>query len=142
MNNQAVKDLYSDYILPVYKQVPVCLVIGKGSRVWDIEGKEYLDFFPGWAVSGLGHCHPDVVNALKHQTRKIMHVPNNFLIAKQAELAREIVKSSFGGKVFFCNSGAEAIEAGIKFARRFGHDKGRYEIISMKIHFMAEPWVP
>jgi len=135
MNTQEVQKLYSEYVLPTYKQLPVCLVKGKGSRVWDIEGKEYLDFFPGWAVSGLGHCHPMVVNAIKNQVRKMLHIPNNFLNLKQAQLAKEISRTSFPARVFFCNSGAEATEAAIKFARKFGHDAGRFEIITMKQSF-------
>jgi acetylornithine/N-succinyldiaminopimelate aminotransferase len=135
MNTKQVQQLYAEYVLPTYKQLAVCLVKGKGSRVWDIQGKEYLDFFPGWAVSGLGHCHPRVVNAVKHQARKMLHIPNNFLNLTQAELAREISKASFPARVFFCNSGAEATEAAIKFARKFGHDRGRYEIITMKQSF-------
>ena len=87
MNTKNVARLYEQYVLPTYMQVPVCLVKGKGSRVWDLEGREYLDFFPGWAVSGLGHCHPGVVNAIKEQSRKILHISNNFLNLKQAELA-------------------------------------------------------
>jgi len=135
MKTRDVQKLYSEYVLPTYKQLPVCLVKGKGSRVWDLEGHEYLDFFPGWAVSGLGHCHPMVVNAIKTQARKMIHVSNNFLNIKQAELAREISRHSFPGRVFFCNSGAEATEAAVKFARKFGHDDGRYEIITMKQSF-------
>ncbi len=135
MKTQDVQNLYSEYILPTYTQLPVCLVKGKGSRVWDLEGREYLDFFPGWAVSGIGHCHPDVVNALKHQARKILHISNNFLNIKQAELAREISTHSFPAKVFFCNSGAEASEGAIKFARRYGLKEGRFEIITFRKSF-------
>lgn len=135
MKTQDVQNLYSEYILPTYTQLPVCLVKGKGSRVWDLEGREYLDFFPGWAVSGIGHCHPDVVNALKQQARKILHISNNFLNIKQAELAREISTHSFPAKVFFCNSGAEASEGAIKFARRFGLKEGRFEIITFRKSF-------
>ena len=135
MNSQDVRKLYEEYLLPTYKQYPICLVRGKGSRVWDLEGKEYLDFFPGWAVSGLGHCHPEVVNAIKHQARKMLHIPNNFLNIKQAELAREITKVAFPGKLFFCNSGAEATDAAIKFARKYGQDAKRFEIITMKQSF-------
>lgn len=135
MNNQDMENLYSQFVLPTYKRLPVCLVKGKGSRVWDIEGKAYLDFFPGWGVSGIGHCHPIVVNAIKEQVRKMLHVPNNFMNPRQAELAKEIVKHSFSGRVFFCNSGAEANEAAIKFARKYGSESGRYEIITMKQSF-------
>lgn len=135
MKTNEVQKLYSQYLLATYRQMPVCLVKGKGSKVWDLAGKEYLDFFPGWAVSGLGHCHPMVVSAIKEQAQKMLHISNNFLNLKQAQLAAEIVKSSFPGKVFFCNSGAEAVEAAIKFARKFGSATGRYEIISMRDSF-------
>ncbi len=130
-----VQKLYSEFVLPTYTQVPLCLVKGKGSRVWDSNGKEYLDFFPGWAVSGLGHCHPMVVSAIKDQSRKMLHISNNFLNLKQGLLAKEISKSSFPGRVFFCNSGAEATEAAVKFARKYGHDSGRYEIITLRQSF-------
>ncbi len=135
MNTKEVQNLYGDYILPTYRQIPVCLVKGKGSKVWDLAGREYLDFFPGWAVSGLGHCHPMVVSAIKEQAQKMLHISNNFLNLKQARLAEEIVKNSFPGKVFFANSGAEVVEAAIKFARKFGSATGRYEIISMEGSF-------
>lgn len=135
MKTQNVEKLYREFVLPTYRQVPVCLVKGKGSRVWDLAGKEYLDFFPGWGVSGLGHCHPAVVTALKDQSRRMLHISNNYLNLKQARLAVEIVKSSFPGKVFFCNSGAEAIEAAIKFARKFGAASGRFEILAMENSF-------
>lgn len=135
MKTKDIQKLYQEYVLPTYTQVPVCLVKGKGSRVWDLEGKEYLDFFPGWAVSGLGHCHPVVTSAIKEQARKIVHVSNNFLNPKQALLAQEISKSSFPARVFFCNSGAEATEAALKFARKYGSETGRYEVITMKQSF-------
>lgn len=135
MNTSDVQKLYAEYVLPTYTHLPLCLVKGKGSRVWDLHGKEYLDFFPGWGVSGLGHCHPEVVSAIKDQARKILHISNNYLNLKQAQLAREIVKSSFPGRVFFCNSGAEAVEAAVKFARKYGHESGRFEIITMKNSF-------
>jgi len=121
--------------MPTYTRVPVCLVKGKGSRVWDLEGKEYLDFFPGWAVSGIGHCHPAVVNAIKEQARKILHISNNFLSIKQAELARTVSEASFPARVFFSNSGAEANEGAIKFAKKYGSETGRFEIITMKRSF-------
>lgn len=135
MKTKDIAALYQEYILPTYTQVPVCLVKGKGSRVWDLEGKEYIDFFPGWAVSGLGHCHPIVTNAIKEQSRKIIHVANNFLNAKQALLGQELSKNAFPARSFFCNSGAEATEAAVKFARKYGHDSGRYEVITMRQSF-------
>jgi len=135
MKTADVQKLYEEYVMPTYARVPVCLVKGKGSRVWDLEGKEYLDFFPGWAVSGLGHCHPIVVNAIKEQARKILHISNNFLNVKQAELAKTISEASFPSRIFFCNSGAEANEGAIKFAKKYGSETGRFEIITMKNSF-------
>ncbi|MBI3312820.1 MAG: aspartate aminotransferase family protein [Candidatus Omnitrophica bacterium] len=135
MKTSDIQKLYTEYILPTYTQVPVCLVKGKGSKVWDLQGKEYIDFFPGWAVSGLGHCHPDVVHALKHQIGKILHISNNFLNLKQAQLAQEISRASFPSRLFFCNSGAEAAESAVKFARKYGSETGRYEIITMRQSF-------
>ncbi|HNV85922.1 MAG TPA: aspartate aminotransferase family protein [Candidatus Omnitrophota bacterium] len=135
MRNQDIKQLYETFVLPTYRQLPVCLAKGKGGRVWDLEGKEYLDFFPGWGVSGLGHSHPAVVSAIKDQARKLIHVSNNFLNPKQARLAEAISEASFPARVFFGNSGAEANEGAIKFARRYGSATGRYEIITMENSF-------
>ena len=135
MKTEDVEALYSQFVLPTYHRSPFCMVKGKGSKVWDLEGREYLDFFPGWAVSGLGHCHPQVVHAIKAQARKLLHIPNNYYGVKQGELARKIVERSFPGRVFFCNSGAEAMEAAIKFVRKFGSASGRYEMITMEGSF-------
>lgn len=135
MKTAEVQKIYDEYVMPTYARLPICLVKGKGSRVWDIQGKEYLDFFPGWAVSGIGHCHPMVVNAIKEQAKKILHVANNFMNVKQAELAKTISEASFPARVFFCNSGAEANEGAIKFAKKYGSDTGRFEIITMKNSF-------
>ncbi|MFA7254539.1 MAG: aspartate aminotransferase family protein [Candidatus Omnitrophota bacterium] len=135
MKTADVQKLYEQYVMPTYTRVPVCLVKGKGTRVWDLEGKEYLDFFPGWAVSGIGHCHPVVVNAIKEQAKKILHISNNFFNIKQAELAKTISEASFPSRVFFCNSGAEANEGAIKFAKKYGNETGRFEIITMKNSF-------
>ncbi len=132
MKTKQIQDLYDQYILPTYNRSPLCMVKGKGSKVWDLEGKEYLDFFPGWAVSGLGHCYPSVVSAIKNQARKLLHVSNNFYSVKQAQLAQKIVERSFPGRLFFCNSGAEAVEGAIKFVRKYGSLSGRYEIITME----------
>ncbi len=132
MKTKDIIEQYEKFVLPTYHRSPLCLVKGKGSKVWDLEGREYLDFFPGWAVSGLGHCHPDVVHAIKNQARKLLHIPNNYYGVKQAQLAQKIVERSFPGRVFFCNSGAEAVEAAIKFVRKFGSASGRYELITME----------
>jgi predicted acetylornithine/succinylornithine family transaminase len=134
MKIQDIYKAYEDYIMPTYQRLPVIFVKGKGSRIWDIRGREYLDFFPGWGVSGLGHCHPKVIAAIKDQARKLIHISNNYHQPFQAKLARKLIDYSFDGKVFFCNSGAEANEAAIKLARVYGYPN-RYEIIYMKNSF-------
>lgn len=126
-----VVEMYNKYIMCTYKRVPFCLERAKGAKVWDIDGKMYLDFFPGWAVSGIGHCHPMVASAIAKQAKKLIHVSNNYYSELQGLLAKRIIENSFKGKVFFANSGAEANEAAVKLARRYGHDKGKYQIITM-----------
>jgi acetylornithine/N-succinyldiaminopimelate aminotransferase len=134
-NTQEVIKLYNKYVLNTYTRTPVVFVKGKGTYIWDIEGKKYLDFFPGWAVSGMGHCHKMVVKAIKRQLKEIIHVSNNYYSKPQALLAERIAKNSFGGKVFFCNSGAEANEAAVKLARAYGQDTGRFKVITMEKSF-------
>jgi len=124
---------YKDYIMPTYTKVPLVFVKGKGSRLWDIQNKVYLDFFPGWGVGNLGHCHPKVMQAVREQISKLIFIPNNYYHLPQAKLAKEIVYWSYPAKVFFCNSGAEANEAAIKLSRKFG--QGRYEIITFQDSF-------
>lgn len=119
--------------MPTYTKVPLIFVKGKGSYLWDIHAKKYLDFFPGWGVGNLGHCHPKVVQAVRDQVSKLIFIPNNFYHPLQAKLAKEIIYWSYPAKVFFCNSGAEANEAAIKFCRKFG--QGRYEIITFENSF-------
>lgn len=127
----ATIEMYNRYVIPSYGRSPLVIVRGKGSWLWDSEGKRYLDFFPGYAVSGLGHCHPRVVRAIKRQAEELIHIPNIYYSPLQGRLAELIVTHAFPGKCFFCNSGAEANEAAMKLARRAGHKKGRYEIVSM-----------
>lgn len=122
--------LYDKYVMKTYTRVPLCLDRGKGASAWDIDGKIYLDFFPGWAVSGIGHCHPSVAKAVSAQAKKLMHVSNNYYAQPQALLAKAIIENAFPGKVFFGNSGAEANEAAVKLARKYGSATGRYEIIT------------
>lgn len=129
-----VMKLYYEYVMPTYMKAPVVLVRGKGAKAYDIEGKEFLDFFPGWAVSGLGHCHPKVVAAIREQAKRIIHVSNNYYNELQGLLAKKIIETSFDGKVFFCNSGAEAVESAIKLARKIG-SPSRYEIVTMENSF-------
>ena len=124
-------EMYGRYVIPSYGRNPLVVVRGKGSWVWDDRGRKYLDFFPGYAVSGLGHCHPKVVAAVKKQAGVLLHLPNIYYSHLQARLAELIVEHAFPGKCFFCNSVAEANEAAIKLARKAGNAKGRYEIISM-----------
>lgn len=119
--------------MPTYTKVPLVFVKGKGSYLWDIQGKRYLDFFPGWGVGNLGHCHPKVMQGVRDQISKLIFIPNNYYHLPQAKLAQEIVFWSYPAKVFFCNSGAEANEAAIKFSRKFG--QGRYEIITFQNSF-------
>lgn len=133
MKKQDIFDAYNNYIMSTYTRQPLIFVKGKGSRLWDIDAKVYLDFFPGWGVSNLGHCHPKVMSGVRDQIGKLIHLPNNYYNVAQAKLAKEIIYWSFPGKVFFCNSGAEAVEGAIKLSRAFG--KGRYEIISFENSF-------
>lgn len=135
MNKEKLIQEYTRYVMPTYTRAPLIIAKGRGSWVWDITGHKYLDFFPGWAVSGLGHAHPLVVKALSRQSKRILHVPNNYYNELQAKLAKKISQHSFDGKVFFCNSGAESVEAAIKLARKFGSQQGKYEIITMKNSF-------
>lgn len=132
---QNIFQQYNKYVMPTYTKTPLVMAKGKGARVWDINGRSYLDFFPGWAVSGLGHCHPRIIQAVSKQLKRILHVPNNYYNELQGALAEKIVKHSFDGKVFFANSGAEAVEGAIKLARRWGNSKKRYEIICMNNSF-------
>ncbi len=132
---QKIESLYEKYVMHTYKRVPLCLEKARGSLAWDIEGNKYLDLFPGWAVSGIGHCHPIVAKAVAKQASKLIHVSNNYYAEPQALVAKAIIENSFPGKVFFGNSGAEANEAAVKLARKYGHDKGRYEIITMTKSF-------
>ncbi len=115
-------------LTPNYRQQPLALVRGEGARVWDAEGKEYLDFLGGVAVNVLGHCHPALVRALEEQARTLWHVSNHYFIPRQIELAEALIAATpFARRVFFCNSGAEANEAMLKLARRYHADLGRPE---------------
>jgi len=134
MKAKEVIECYNQYLTPNYRKVPFVFTKGKGSKVWDIHGKSYLDFFPGWGVSGLGHCPSRVVRAVQTQSKRMLHVSNNYYHPLQAQLAKRIIELSFDGKVFFSNSGAEANEAAIKLARAYGHPD-RYEILSMEQSF-------
>lgn len=130
----STREKFKDYILGTYK--PSLLITeGKGSYVTDETGKKYLDFGSGISVCNLGHSHPGVAKAIAEQCTKILHTSNLYMTENAPELAQLISESSFGGKVFFCNSGAEANEGLIKFARKWGSSKGRHEIICMEDSF-------
>jgi predicted acetylornithine/succinylornithine family transaminase len=132
MKNRQILKLTQDHVAQTYARFPIALVRGKGVRVWDADGKEYLDFLAGIAVNSLGHAHPSVLRAITVQARKLIHVSNLYHIVPQSELAYALCRHSFADKVFFCNSGAEANEAAIKLARRYGKEwlGGRYEVLS------------
>ncbi len=122
------------YLMDTYARYPLAIARGQGTRVFDVEGREYLDFLAGIAVNVLGHCHPKVTLALQQQAQRLLHTSNLFYTEPQVRLAKVLVDHSFADKVFFCNSGAEANEAAIKLARRWAHGKDgadRYEIVSM-----------
>lgn len=121
------------YIMKTYGRYPIVPVRGEGSRLWDADGREYLDFLGGVAVNNLGHCHPRVVAALQQQAAQLIHCSNYYQIPQQIELAELLCSHSFADKAFFCNSGAEANEAAIKLARKYSRDRfgpERYEIIT------------
>ena len=126
------------YMFQTYGRFPITLIRGEGCRVWDEDGREYLDFVGGLAVCALGHSSPLVTRALEEQSKKLVHVSNLYYTRPQTELAQLLVENSFADRVFFCNSGAEANEAAIKLARKYSKEKfgpDRYNIISMKGSF-------
>mgnify|MGYP000594414672 CR=1 FL=1 len=143
MDTKEIKKLDGKFIINTYGDRPLALVRGKGIRVRDAEGKEYLDLFSGIGVNLLGYGHPKVVSAIKEQVEKLIHVSNLYYTEPQVKLARLLSENSFGGKCFFSNSGAEANEAAIKLARKYAKEQGtgvrgqneRYEIITARGSF-------
>ena len=137
-SNQELIKLTNKYVAKNYGRYPIGLVRGKGMVVWDASGKKYIDFVAGLAVDNLGHCPPTVVNAIRKQAGKLLHVSNLYHIEPQSQLAAELTSLTFANKFFFCNSGTEANEAAIKLARRWFYDNGqpkRFEIITMNDSF-------
>jgi len=125
-------------IAKTYKRFPIVIAKGKGSTLWDTDGKKYTDFVAGIAVCNLGHAHPQVSKALCMQADTLFHVSNLYYTIPQVDLAYWLTENSFADRVFFCNSGAEANEAAIKLARKYSKEKGesgRYRIISMEHSF-------
>jgi acetylornithine/N-succinyldiaminopimelate aminotransferase len=137
MTTEELIALSDRYIMTTYKRFPLVLTRGLGVHVWDNDGRSYLDLVGGIAVCALGHSHPRVVEAIKHQVELLTHVSNLYHIENQILLARLLVENSCLDKVFFCNSGAEANEAAIKLARRYASEKmaGKYELITMHDSF-------
>ncbi len=126
------QDLERKYYMFVVRRQPVTIVRGQGTRVWDENGKEYLDFTAGWAVNNLGHCHPAVVDAIRAQAATLMQTSNQFYTIPQLQLAQILVENSCTDRVFFSNSGAEANEGAVKLVRKYGrlHRNGAYEVIT------------
>jgi predicted acetylornithine/succinylornithine family transaminase len=134
MDKKRLIEKTNRYIFPSYKRSPVVIAEGKGCTVWDVNGKEYLDFVSGIAVNNLGHRHPAVLKAIREQMQKLLHCSNLYYSLPQIELAELLIKNSFASRVFFCNSGAEANEAAIKIARKYAKDQGKpdkFKIITM-----------
>ncbi len=138
MSNAELIALAEKHVAPTYGRYPVAFVRGEGCRVWDADGKEYLDFMSGIAVCNLGHSHPALVSAVQEQAGRIMHLSNFYHIEPQIRLAEKLTANSFGDKVFFCNTGTEACEGAIKLARKYSAKKygeGRHEILTFEMSF-------
>ena len=123
MQPEITRELFDKVILPVYSPAKFIPVKGKGSRVWDQDGNEYIDFAGGIAVNALGHCHPRLINALHQQSEQLWHVSNVFTNEPALRLAKKIIDNTFADRVFFANSGAEANEAAFKLARYYASEK-------------------
>jgi predicted acetylornithine/succinylornithine family transaminase len=124
MNTEQIKALNDAHVINTYGARKLAIVRGEGARLWDADGREYLDFFAGIAVCNLGHCHPGVTEAICRQAATLVHVSNLYYIEPQARLAELLSRNSFADRWFFCNGGAEANEAAIKIARRFWAEQG------------------
>jgi acetylornithine/N-succinyldiaminopimelate aminotransferase len=134
---ERTRALEERYLMRTYKRAPVDFVRGEGTLLWDADGKLYLDFLTGISVCSVGHCHPAVVAAVQEQAGRLMHVSNLFYTEPMARLAQRISESSLGGRVFFANSGTEAVECAIKIARKHAHGRGiaEPEIVSFEGDF-------
>jgi predicted acetylornithine/succinylornithine family transaminase len=126
--------LFDKYVIGNYNRLPRVIVRGEGCHCFDADGNKILDMFPGWAVSGIGHCHPKVVEAIRKQAGELLHVDNTFYTEQQGQLAKMLSERAFGGKSFFCNSGAEANEAALKLARLYAGG-GKYKFITAEGSF-------
>jgi len=138
VTNQEIIALTGKYIATTYARYPIALVRGEGCRVWDADGKAYLDFVAGIAVCALGHSHPRLVRVITAQAQRLLHVSNLYHIEPQARLAELLCRHSFADRAFFCNSGAEANEAALKLARKYAKERfssDRTEVITMRGSF-------
>ena len=126
----AVQELFQKHVVPTYSRFDLVFSHGQGSYLYDVRGKRYLDMGAGIAVCVLGHAHPELADALSEQARKLVHVSNLYYHEPQGRLAANLASRIGPGKCFFCNSGAEANEGLFKLARRFGHEEGRFEILT------------
>jgi acetylornithine/N-succinyldiaminopimelate aminotransferase len=131
----ALSSLYADFVMPTYGRFDLDIARGQGGRVWDFSNREFLDFGAGIAVCSLGHAHPEVTEAVAKQAGTLVHSSNLYRTQPQALLAKRLVEITGPGKVFFCNSGAEANEGLIKLTRKFGSETGRYEILTFQNSF-------
>ena len=127
---ETVRELFTRHVMPTYGRFDIALSHGAGSYVWDVSGRRYLDLGGGIAVCALGHANQEITQALISQSQKLVHVSNLYYSEPQGRLAQQITRHLSGGKVFFCNSGAEANEGLYKLARKYGHEEGRFEIIT------------
>jgi predicted acetylornithine/succinylornithine family transaminase len=134
LSSEQTIELFDDYVIPNYRRFPVSLARGEGAYVWDAEGNRYLDLFPGWGCNLLGHCPGPVVEAVRDQLGKLIHVPNTWYTELQGQWAKALSERSFGGQAFFCNSGTEANEAAIKLVR-LHTPKSKYKIITFEGSF-------
>lgn len=134
MTTQETIDLFDKYVIANYGRLARVIVKGEGCYLYDADGNKILDMFPGWAVSGIGHCHPKVVEAIRKQAGELLHIDNTFYSEPQGQLAKLLSERAFGGKCFFCNSGAEANEAALKLAR-LHTAKEKYKFITAKGSF-------
>ena len=135
MNNRQVMEMDAKYVGRTFARFPLAVARGEGARLWDADGRAYLDFFSGLAVNSLGHCHPAVLEAMRAQAGRFAHCSNLYHCEAQAKLARLLCQESFAEKVYFANTGAEATELCLKIARKHGAARGRFEVVAMENSF-------
>src|SRR5690554_4447705 len=136
ISNENLTKQDKENYLPTFNRFPLAFIKGKGSTLWDADGKEYIDMLAGIGVNSVGHCHPDVVKAIQDQAAELIHISNFFVSPAQVSLCKLLVEISKLEKVFLTNSGAEAVEGAFKIARKYAHSKGRGgDIIAMENSF-------